>query len=226
MPVTVDKVTFNINRKQILQTMGYNSGPTAPTRILKMVNELARQNLDFTDPSYSYIIRDIQSVQDDRINIEGSIRLRSRTLARMLKTCRKVAMFVLTIGDRLEQSAATLAREGSVLKASVLEAIGSNAVEQVAELLHDRISYEVSNRGLLTGRRFSPGYCDWAIDQQEIVFQAMNGNSAGVQLTEGYLMLPRKSISGLIGIGTPDSGITNYNPCLSCLKADCPGRRG
>jgi hypothetical protein len=39
------------------------------------------------------------------------------------------------------------------------------------------------------------------------------------------LMLPRKSISGVIGIGLPGHGIEEYNPCITCRKKDCPGRR-
>ncbi|GAH91002.1 unnamed protein product, partial [marine sediment metagenome] len=50
-------------------------------------------------------------------------------------------------------------------------------------------------------RRLSPGYCDWKIDQQKMVFRAMKDDSAGVRLTEECLMLPQKSISGIIGIG-------------------------
>jgi hypothetical protein len=81
------------------------------------------------------------------------------------------------------------------------------------------------SQGLSISRRFSPGYCDWEISQQKIIFRALNGNSAGIRLTKGGLMLPQKSISGLIGMGTASHQIENYNPCRTCRKKDCPGRR-
>ena len=61
------------------------------------------------------------------------------------------------------------------------------------------------------------------INQQKMVFWTVNGNSVGVRLTEGNLMIPRKSISGIIGIGYPE--VENYNPCKTCDRYDCRGRR-
>jgi hypothetical protein len=58
-----------------------------------------------------------------------------------------------------------------------------------------------------------------------MIFKAMQEDTAGVRLTEGYLMLPRKSISGIIGIGSDNNNIEIYNPCKTCPTADCPGRR-
>ena len=120
---------------------------------------------------------------------------------------------------------AYLAENGLVLQATVLDAIGSDAAEQMAVFVEERIRNIASSLGLSISRRFSPGYCDWDVDQQEMIFRALNGNSAGVRLTEEYLMLPRKSMSGIIGIGSSRSNIDNYNPCKSCLASDCPGRR-
>ena len=38
-------------------------------------------------------------------------------------------------------------------------------------------------------------------------------------------MIPQKSISGIIGIGPCDDTVGNYNPCNTCKKQDCVGRR-
>ncbi len=37
-------------------------------------------------------------------------------------------------------------------------------------------------------------------------------------------MIPRKSISGIIGIGS-NGNVQDYNPCKTCEKHDCLGRR-
>ena len=116
-----------------------------------------------------------------------------------------------------------LADDGLILQATILDAIGSGAVERVADVVQDRVSEVASAKGLCTSQRFSPGYCDWEISQQKMVFRAMNGNSTGIRLTEACLMLPQKSISGIIGIGHGNAG--NYNPCNTCNKQDCAGRR-
>ena len=132
-------------------------------------------------------------------------------------------MFLVTIGDPLEEAACRLAEDGCILQATVLDAIGSSAAEKVADFVCHKIGKMVNDQGLCISQRFSPGYCDWDIGQQRMIFRAMNGDSAGVRLTEGCLMLPRKSLSGIIGIGPRE--VENYNPCLACDKYDCVGRR-
>lgn len=39
------------------------------------------------------------------------------------------------------------------------------------------------------------------------------------------LMLPRKSMPGIIGIGLGNDNVGHYNPCQSGDKHDCEGRR-
>jgi cobalamin-dependent methionine synthase I len=136
-----------------------------------------------------------------------------------------VAIFLVTIGKYLEETSFQLARDGLILQATVLDAIGSNAVEKVAGFAQARIKEIVKAEGRVTSQRFSPGYCDWNIGQQRMLFYALTGNTMGVRLTGECLMIPQKSISGIIGIGPFNANVENYNPCKTCKKQNCPGRR-
>jgi len=193
-------------------------------RIGSLINEYVDNVCHLIEPSYSYVIRRIESVEGSRVVIEGSVTFRSKVIARLLKHSEKVAVFLVTIGNRLEEMVCHLAEDRLVLQAAVLDAIGSGAAETVADFVQDRISEVASAQGLCISQRFSPGYCDWKIGQQKMVFRAMNGDFAGVRLTERCLMLPQKSMSGIIGIGQCNN-VENYNPCKSCRKRDCAGRR-
>ena len=110
-----------------------------------------------------------------------------------------------------------------MVQSAVLDAIGSVAAEKVADFVQRRVGEVAHAQGLYISQRFSPGYCDWDIGQQKTVFWAVNGNAMGVRLTERCLMVPQKSISGIIGIGTTE--VESYNPCKTCDKQDCRGRR-
>ena len=134
-------------------------------------------------------------------------------------------MFLVTIGNHLEETAYRLAEDGLILQATVLDAIGSVAAERVADFVQDRIGEIANDQGLVISQRFSPGYCDWDLGQQKMVFWAVNGASMGIRLTERCLMIPQKSISGIIGIGPSDGNVEHYNPCNTCDKHDCRGRR-
>jgi len=214
---------FNMNRQRVLRDIGYAPDSKPSSRMEALVNDYIENAHQFISPSFSYVVRDIELVKGSSVILEGSIIFESGVIARLLEQCKKVAMFVLTIGNYLEDTAARLAQDGLVLQSAVLDAIGSDAAERLADSVEDQISEVAHNQGFTISRRFSPGYCDWDVSQQKMVFQVMKGDCAGVHLTDGCLMLPRKSISGIIGIGP--CGLEDYNPCKTCNKDDCVGRR-
>jgi len=216
---------IDIDSQQVLHDIGYEAEHKPSARILSLIEEYADNVCCLIEPSYSYIVNDIESVKGARVAIEDSVVFQSGVLAQLLGQCEKVAVFVLTIGNRLEEMVCQLTEDKLIVQAAVLDAIGSGVAETVADFVQDRITEEASANGLCVSRRFSPGYCDWDINQQRMVFQAMNGNSVDVRLTNRCLMLPQKSISGIIGIGSCDSNAKNYNPCNTCKRQDCPGRR-
>ncbi|MFC1971529.1 vitamin B12 dependent-methionine synthase activation domain-containing protein [Chloroflexota bacterium] len=216
---------LGIDRQEVLSFIGYADDYEPSARIVSLVNDYIDNYHDLLSPSFAYVIKDIMSVQGDRIILEDSIILKSKVLARLLEKCEKVAVFVLTIGNHLEDMVSHLAENGLVLQATVLDAVGSGAAEKMAAYVEDKIRRMADAKGLVISLRFSPGYCDWDVRQQKMVFRALNGDTAGISLTKTFLMIPRKSVSGIIGIGPADNDIEKYNPCNTCAKKDCQGRR-
>jgi len=214
---------IDIDSQQVLYSIGYADGCEPPPRVESLVNDYVENVHDLIAPSFSFVIRDVEMVLGSSVVIEGSIIFQSHIIARLLEQCEKVAVFTLTIGNLLEEMANLLAEDGLVIQAMVLDAIGSVATEKVADFVQERIGRVANAVGFHISRRFSPGYCDWEVNQQKMVFQAMDGDTAGVKLTEGCMMLPQKSISGIIGISSSD--VEKYNPCKTCNKRDCVGRR-
>jgi len=220
-----ERIGIRIDKEDVYRYLGYPAGQKMPTRMSPLLNEYLENVNNLVDASYSYVIKDVEFVHGSFVIVENSVIFESKIIAKMLEQCEMVAVFALTIGDRLEKMVYKLADDGLVLQATVLDAIGSVAVESVADSMQNMLIAVTSAQGLCTSRRFSPGYCDWEIDQQKMVFQAMNGDSADVLLTNEYLMVPQKSLSGIIGIGTCEHNIQNYNPCNTCKEQNCPGRR-
>ena len=69
----------------------------------------------------------------------------------------------------------------------------------------------------------SPGsLADWPIQEQRTLFKVLGNtrDSIGVQLTDSFLMIPTKSVSG---IWFPTE--TTFESCQLCPRTDCPGRR-
>jgi hypothetical protein len=81
-----------------------------------------------------------------------------------------------------------------------------------------RICDEATARGLSVGMRASPGQEGWSIQQQRVVFGVVPAEEIGVRLTSSCLMLPRKSVSFVIGLG-PDMR-ADAVPCDYCSKRE------
>ncbi|MDH5364773.1 MAG: hypothetical protein OEW82_06375 [Dehalococcoidia bacterium] len=227
MSVSDDRVdvAIEIDKKQVCNYIGYNDNHKLSARISSLVDDYAEHAHYLINPLYSYIIKDVEWARGSIALIEDSIIFKSQVIAQLLEHCNQVAIFLVTIGKYLEETTSQLAKDGLILQATVLDAIGSGAVEKVADFVQDKIKEIAEAQGLVTSRRFSPGYCDWNIGQQRMLFWALTGNTLGVRLTGECLMIPQKSISGIIGIGPSKGNVEDYNPCKFCEKQDCPGRR-
>jgi len=227
MLVTDDSVNINIeiDKNQVCRYIGYDDNHELSARISSLIDDYAEHAHYLINPLYSYIIKNVEWARGSMTLIEDSIIFKSQVIAQLLEHCNQVAILLVTIGKYLEETTSKLARDGLMLQATVLDAIGSDAVEKVADFVEGRIKEIAESKGLFISRRFSPGYCDWNIGQQRMIFHALIGNMVGVRLTGECLMIPQKSISGIVGIGPSKDNVENYNPCKFCNKQDCPGRR-
>ena len=213
----------NINPRSVFRRIGYAPDSTPSSRIVSLVNDYTENVHHIIEPAVSYVIKDVNFIIGQHIVLEGDLVITSRVMANVMENAHKIVIFTLTIGDPLEGITSQLAEDGLMNQASVLDAIGSSAAEKVADSFQNRIKDMAISQGMDISRRFSPGYCDWDVSQQKVLFEALDGDQAGIRLTDSFLMIPRKSISGIIGIGP--FGEMNYNPCKTCEKSTCVGRR-
>ena len=213
----------NIDKNEVCRYLGYNGhNPTAS--ISSLIDLQIARAYKLIKPAYTYALKAIDSVRGDEVLVDGSLVFTSKIVSCMLSDCEWVAMFAATIGNDLEEESLKLVEKGEMVKAAILDAIGTEAVEKAACKLQDAIEGIAKTMGCQATLRYSPGYCDWDINQQKVIFQAIDSTSLGVRLTESCLMVPLKSISGIIGIGKLDK--TKPPPCLVCSrKASCPYKR-
>lgn len=223
--ISAVQLEIEVDERQVLSRIGYKGDSEPSPRISASISEHVQLAKKLIKPSCSYVVRNIDIVRGRDVFIGDFVMFRSHVIARLLGKCQKVGVFLVTIGDKLEEKVTCLADDGLILESYVLDAIGSSAVEQMAELVETEIRKMASAKGLCVSRRFSPGYCDWSIRQQKELFRLIDGDSVGVRLTAGYLMIPQKSISGIVGIGPSCADIETYNPCRTCNKRNCIGRR-
>jgi len=151
----------------------------------------------------------------DKTEID-SVEFTSSVLAKNLEHIERVFPYVLTIGDSLENTAHS---SESIARRLVLETIGDLALGSGLEHLQRHISEQY---GLETTSNMGPGQLDWPIEQQRVLFSLLGHvkDTIGVILTGSMMMVPRKSISGII-FPTEETFIS----CQLCQRNKCPSRK-
>jgi hypothetical protein len=126
--------------------------------------------------------------------------IRSGKVCHMLRNSDPVILFMATIGPGLEKVVDTLFAGGEPTKGFILDAIGSETADAVADKLHWEIfSILARDAGFRVTPRFSPGYGDWPVTVQEEFLKVCGGGEIGISTTSSSLMIPRKSVSAVLG---------------------------
>lgn len=169
--------------------------------------------------------KNITDIASDHVTLEDGITLSSKFLSSYLSGAKYIQAFVVTIGKGPEDEASRLMNEGDSLNGYFLDRIGSLAVESVAESFENRLRGECKAGGLSLSRRLSPGYCDWPIEEQFKLAKLIDFSKAGVKLTDSCMMIPKKSISAVAGIGPKGLFTDTRSQCVICSKTECGYRR-
>ena len=145
-------------------------------------------------------------------------------IARQLAGSTAYALFIATAGAEYEEYLRRLRVEGDEVRAYIADALGSVIAERCADALEGHLQASIDKLGWRHTNRFSPGYCGWAVDEQRALFPLFGGHTCGVSLTEGALMVPLKSVSGIIGLGAE---VTRRDyACRMCGYEKCYKRQG
>ena len=140
----------------------------------------------------------------------------------VLKKSENIAVFSLTIGEAMELKSKELLKSGDLVSGYIHDAVASIATETCADTLHEHIKEKMLIKNQKVTNRYSPGYCNWKVDEQHLLFSLLPKNFCGISLTDSALMTPIKSISGIIGVGEKVK-YSEYS-CIDCNIKDCTYR--
>lgn len=152
------------------------------------------------EPQASYTLFDIKK-SGSKIKLKGTnFTIESNSLAKHLKDASKSALFVCTIGNELPDRVNAYVAKGEIARATILDAVGSEFAEALAQKVDDLIETQVRREGFSTLMRFSPGYGDWTIFDQAKILKILKANRLGVRVTKSCIMVPEKSVTACIGL--------------------------
>jgi len=198
--------------------LGYEN--TLSDDILDMVKEVMGETAGCFDICGGYrIFGQIDFASDRRhIRIADVDFIPDKIVYHQLRHSEQMAVFVCTVGEGISQWSKQM-MTGDPLKGFIADILGSVVVETAIDAIQQKLNDEMLQAGLKITNRYSPGYCGWPTQEQHKLFSLLAGENCGIQLTESALMLPIKSVSGVIGIGSN----VCFNPytCQLCDATQC-----
>lgn len=147
------------------------------------------------------------------------LKLEGKAIDALLHDCEICAIFCATVGNDIE----ALIRKWQLKDlafAAMLDACASSAIESLCDTVEKELADEYGAQGLFLSDRFSPGYGDLPLSIQPDFCAVLDtSRKIGVSVSESGIMIPRKSVTAIIGIsknpqkhfntGCSNCGLTN-----------------
>jgi hypothetical protein len=189
--------------------------------LLKLLDKLYGKCLEMAHPSIGYTTLAHPGINPEKnqITLEDQIFDTGKIVTSMLKNSEFIVVFACTPGKEIEQFSREHLKKNNPLEGYLIDLIGSELADGLAEYIHGWIEQKAAHKGLGVTDRFSPGYCNWNVSAQHHLFSLLKGYDCGIKLTNSSLMTPIKSVSGIFGIG---KGIHKAGyKCRHCSDKNC-----
>jgi len=219
---TVPFSALGIDTGEIYRSLGY--GATEPPQNVKdMVGEMTGAIGEVCHPSYGYVVHEHIEAQRTKLKIDGTEFFTGSIIADYLQHAENLALFVATAGVEFERWLREMQATGDVWNLFLADSIGSEIAEAAARAAAEDLKSTAAKKGMRISNSYSPGYCGWSVREQQKLFGMLPAAPCGITLTESSLMVPIKSVSGIIALGK-DIEKKPYG-CEICEKGDCYKKR-
>jgi hypothetical protein len=194
----LDPLPIEVPRPLVLLRLGYRHAGQVPEKTARLLDEVIAHGKTLLAPRAVSGIFEVTREGEEFV-IGGALRSPSRSLAERLEGCSRAVLFAATIGEALEDWCRSLNDSGELTRALLADAYGSSAAIALGTSVEMAVASEFRTLGLAPTKRYAPGYGDFELEAQAPLLGLVDATRIGITLTPEHLMLPGKSISGVIG---------------------------
>lgn len=226
-------INFNINDiipayEKILHKQGISHKKNIPKNILNLITNA----LDIFKSSAQPvgIFSELSKEEFSKIFIGEGKNAEDTPLEHIFPKAEHLSLFAVTIGNNVSEAIENLFKKNDFALGSILDCISSLSADKCTDLiesylLQNLMEKQESNQNLYA-QSYSPGYCGWHISGQKKLFQFLHPEKIGITLNNSFLMIPLKSVSGVLITGKKDIHIfqDNYPFCTKCKTHSCQPR--
>lgn len=209
-------ISFDYTQEQLFKFITGRSG-AVEEEDLNIIKQMMAEAEKISNPRAVCGIAEITGRSEQWIDIEGT-RITWPLVIHNLENTRRVFPHVATCGTELEVWSQRFSDPleqywADQIKLFFLGQIRSHMTAQIRQRYFPVGHMSAMNPGSLA---------EWPLSQQAVLFEIVGNvtQELGVGLTDSFLMLPSKSVSGFFF-----SSKESYENCQFCPILSCPGRR-
>jgi len=210
--IILEPIPFEPDLNALMRKLRVKAGSTYADELKRLVREAQ----SIARPKALYKTAFIEARSDDYVVIDGT-RLSSRVLRVNLDHAHRTFPYVATCGVELDAWSDSI---DDIVHQYWADIIKEQALRTALHALQGHLAehYQLGRTASM-----SPGSLEnWPIQEQRPLFTILGNTreAIGVELTDSFLMIPTKSVSG-IRFPTEES----FESCQLCPRENCPGRR-
>ena len=219
---TLHDWSLNIDADMVLRAQGADPAVLRSRRskAIAIAEQAIASGLPLLAPVVGYRRLPVKTLRHERLILGNDACLSGPLIAQHLYAAQEVIALVCTIGLSLETRASECFKHDPAL-GMALDSVGSIAVDMLGAAACCHFESCAAAESLKTTLPLSPGLLGWpvAAGQREL-FALVDAEAIGVQLNENCMMIPHKSTSFVIGLGTD---VTQAGrPCDFCnMRETC-----
>jgi hypothetical protein len=225
------KDTFEINPEELLtatgsamQVLEAPNGSTARAAVHSIIGQSRAVFVDHAQPQG--LMRTVTLSEFDEIYRASGKNDDDTPLEHVLEDAISLALFAVTLGERISDRIAALFNNGELAEGYILDQVASFAADQLATIAGTRFQETQEPNESAAVLPYSPGYCGWHVAGQRPLFARLRPDEIGISLNQSCLMKPVKSVSGVLVCAPIDAH--DFSPafpcCATCTTLDCQER--
>ncbi|MEI6385387.1 MAG: hypothetical protein WCQ50_02045 [Spirochaetota bacterium] len=167
----------------------------------------------------------ISEIQKDRILLEGGASIGSGLVSKVFAGASELIIGICSIGTGLGARVKELQQGRNMMRALLLDDLGSWAVDLVRQQLCHQMEEEAAEAGLHVSTCLSPGESTWTLEDQRVIFSLLDSAAIAATLSPSLVMYPLKTLSLAMGRGREKLGHEGGSNCDFCtIKNRCAFR--
>ncbi|KJR48891.1 Methionine synthase activation domain [Desulfosporosinus sp. I2] len=224
-PVIWDIPIPEITLDEVFQAEGADYSQRLPhPRILKSHHQIMEEAASLVRPTAIWVEVGVTSTGVGELFLEDGYKFTSNLLPKVAGTAEKMLLISITIGTAIDDRMEEYKKAGKMSEAFALDACATAYVAKASTTAMSRVEDAYHLEGMKTTFPMGPGHSYWkGLEDMQVIFHFLRAERIGLHLNDSNLIIPRKSVAMVMGVGHDLSDYKGKTHCNFCnLQTTCP----